>query len=127
LLNIKDVYLGYYNEYIALGLTPHFKKIPKPINHTTDDDLKNKTAVNGTAPSFMDRMMSNLYKLTEDMTQPFRSKPTLQESLFDEDDDFAFFENFDKKRLGQSCEQGRCGYISEIIDELEREHQNSQV
>ena len=126
MLNIKDVYLGYYNEYIALGLTPHFKKIPKPINQT-DDGSKNDTAVNGTAPAFMDRLMSNLYKLTEDMTQPFRTKPTLQQSLFDEDDDSAFFEKFDKKRLGQSCEQGRCGYISEIIDELEREHLDSNV
>jgi hypothetical protein len=50
----------------------------------------------------MDRMMSNLYKLTEDMTQPFRTKSTLQESLFGEDydQDTAFFEKFDKKRLG---------------------------
>ena len=105
MLNIKDVYLGYYNDYIALGLTPHFKKIPKPINNTNDDDKKNQTAnngTNGTAPSFMDRMMSNLYKLTEDMTQPFRTKSTLQESLFGEDydQDTAFFEKFDKKRLG---------------------------
>jgi hypothetical protein len=68
--------------------------------------LKNKT-VNSTAPAFMDRLMSNLYKITEEMTQPFRTKPTLQESLFEVDDDSAFFDKFDRKRDGQSCEQGR--------------------
>ena len=44
--------------------------------------------------------MSNLYKITEEMTQPFRTKPTLQESLFEVDDDAAFFEKFDRKRDG---------------------------
>lgn len=74
----------------------------------------------------MDRFMTNLYKITEEVTQPFRTKPTLQESLFghehheEQDDDSTFFEKFDKKRQ-QSCEPGRCGYISQVIDELEKD------
>ena len=51
----------------------------------------------------MDRLMTNLYKITEEVTQPFRTKPTLQESLFgndhhEQEDDSTFFEKFDKKR-----------------------------
>ena len=70
--------------------------------------------------------MTNLYKITEEVTQPFRTKPTLQESLFgnehheEQDNDSTFFEKFDKKRQ-QSCEPGRCGYISQVIDELEKD------
>lgn len=30
LLYVNNTYLGYYDDYIALGLTPHFKKVPPP-------------------------------------------------------------------------------------------------
>lgn len=30
--------------------------------------------------------MNNLYKITEEVTQPFRTKPTLHESLFGNED-----------------------------------------
>ena len=90
-------------------MTPHFKKIPK--NNTNDTDASNKTdggnQTGNQTLKFMDRFMNNLYKITEEVTQPFRTKPTLQESLFgnedkEEADDTAFFERFDKKRQ-QSC------------------------
>jgi len=29
MLNVDNLYLGYYDDYIALGLTPFFKKAPK--------------------------------------------------------------------------------------------------
>ena len=30
-LDLKDAYLGYFDDYLLLGLTPHFKKAKQPI------------------------------------------------------------------------------------------------
>ncbi len=59
LLNVNNLYLGYEDEYIALGLTPYFKKIPNPpknnSNNTNDTNPTNKTL------SFLDRWMNNFF------------------------------------------------------------------
>jgi hypothetical protein len=74
-LYLNNTYLGYYDDYIALGLTPTFKKMPpRPINRTTDDTNKTKST---TAYDLLDTLMTNLYDLTEKVTQPFRKYPTL--------------------------------------------------
>jgi hypothetical protein len=86
MLYVKDAYIGYYDEYIVLGLTPHFKKIPRDNNHESNLQSGNPL----TSPqSFMDRFMTNLYKLTETMTQPFRKHDeTLQDSLLQQESQY---------------------------------------
>jgi len=63
LLNIDNMHLGYEDEYIALGLTPFFKKIPIPpknnSNNTNDTNPSNKTL------SFIDRWMHNFFDVFE--------------------------------------------------------------
>lgn len=114
-------------------MTPVFKKIPpKPKNKTIDDDDNKKNNTNATlltttsqkVYSILDNLMSGLYDLTEKVTSPFRTKPTLQESLFEEDDDSSihdgpFFDKYNSKVGSHSCAKGRCEYISQLIDELD--------
>jgi hypothetical protein len=95
MLYIKDAYLGYFDEYIVLGLTPHFKKLQNVGLSSEHPNTKSP------AESFMDRFMTNLYELTETMTAPFRGRKSMQESLYSNDEekqnDPKFFELFDKK------------------------------
>jgi hypothetical protein len=65
-MNIKDFFLGYYNDYIALGLTPHFNKPKKPIkpnNNTNSTDPQPKK--NMTVSTFFDRLGAKLYEFHE--------------------------------------------------------------
>jgi hypothetical protein len=84
LLYVNNPYLGYYDDYIALAMTPVFKKIPpKPKNKTIDDDDNKKNNTNATlltttsqtVYSILDTLMSSLYDLTEKVTSPFRKPP----------------------------------------------------
>ena len=73
LLYVNNSYIGYYDDYIALGLTPHFKKVPppppQPINETTDDDdKKNFTSPAENVYNLLDKLMTGLYHLTEKVT-----------------------------------------------------------
>jgi len=73
LLYVNNTYLGYYDDYIALGLTPHFKKIPppppQPKNDTNEDDnKKNNTSLADSAYNLLDKLMTGLYDLTEKVT-----------------------------------------------------------
>jgi hypothetical protein len=66
-MNIKDFFLGYYDTYIALGLTPHFNKPIRPIKPTNNtngtDPVPPPPKKNLTMSSFFDRLGSTLYDL----------------------------------------------------------------
>lgn len=121
-MDIKDLFLGYYDDYIALGLTPKFNKVKKPVKPTNNT---NGTVVDPPTPApknvttkqtLVERIASKLY----DIHQSVYGEES-QDYETGIPDDSGFFKHFDAQRLSMSCEPGKCGYISDVIDQMERE------
>jgi hypothetical protein len=118
-MELKDAYLGYFSDYLLLGLTPYFSKAKPstPTNKNLTSELPpmianvygNKTNVvelDKAVDYFADRFLNKLINKLEE-------NDLLRREV--EDADFAEFE----RKRDVSCDDGRCEYITRIIDELE--------
>ena len=119
IMDLQDAYLGYFQDYILVGLTPFFKKARQPIpqNRTLTSEL----------PPLISNLYGNKTNVMEiDKAADYFSKKFLNQLVakYEENElkkqelEDVEFAEFEKKR-DNSCPEGRCEYITKIIDEFE--------
>ena len=119
-MDLQDAYLGHFQDYILVGLTPFFKKARQPIP-------QNRTLTSAELPPMIAKLYGNKTNVVEfDKALDFFSKKFMEKLVakYEEHEQKKYeledveFAKFERKR-DASCPEGRCEYITKIIDEFE--------
>ena len=119
IMDVNDAYIGYFEDYLLLGMTPFFKKLHQPIPQKTKLASELPTTIsnkygNKTNVVELDKAIDYFSKrFLDKLSAKYQETELKMRHL--EDAEFAEFE----RKRDTSCPEGRCEYISQIIDEFE--------
>ena len=116
-MQLKDAFIGYFTDYIMIGLSPYFSRTPKAQLQSRRRKLSspplipnlygNKTNVmraDKALDYFADRFLNKLLDHFEENERKEAEEAEFQEFL---------------GKRNEGCNRGFCDYVTKIIDEME--------